>query len=276
MKKLLSLGMILAMTLAIGAGCGGDTTTGGDTTQPETITVGASPTPHAEILEVVKPILADQGYDLQIVEFTDYVMPNMSLDSGDLDANYFQHAPYLDDFNANNGTDLVSIAQIHYEPVGLYAGKVASIDELTEGATIGVPADTTNEARALLLLESAGLITLDPEAGITATPYDITENPLNLQITEVEAAQLPRSLQDLDMAVINGNYALQADLSAATDALTAESADSLAAETYANILVVKAGNEEDPKLQALAAAMQSEAVREFINEAYNGNVQAIF
>ncbi len=275
MKKLISLAMVLAMTLAIGAGCGGDTQTGGDT-QLETITVGASPTPHAEILEVVQPILADQGYDLQIVEFTDYVMPNMSLDSGDLDANYFQHGPYLDDFNANNGTDLVSIAQIHYEPVGLYAGKVASIDELTEGATIGVPADTTNEARALLLLESAGLITLDPEAGITATPYDITENPLNLQISEVEAAQLPRSLQDLDMAVINGNYALQAELSAATDALIAETADSLAAETYANILVVKAGNEEEPKLQALAEALQSEAVREFIETTYNGNVQPMF
>ncbi len=276
MKKLLSLGMILAMTLAFGAGCGGDTQTGGNDTQMETITVGASPTPHAEILEVVKPILADQGYDLVITEFTDYVMPNLSLDSGDLDANFFQHQPYLDDFNASNGTDLVTIAQIHYEPVGLYAGKVATVGELKEGATIGVPSDTTNEARALLLLETTGLIKLADDAGITATPYDIVSNPLALNITEIEAAQLPRSLADLDMAVINGNYALQAGLSAATDALVAESADSLAAETYANVLVVKAGHEEDAKLQALAAALQSDAVKEFINDTYNGNVQAIF
>lgn len=270
MKKLLVLLAALALACFGLAGCGGDDQA------DKTIVVGASPTPHAEILEVVKPILAEQGYDLQITEYGDYVIPNTALDSGEIDANYFQHITYLNDFNEQNGTNLTAIADIHYEPMGLYAGKVATIEELPEGATIGIPADPTNEARALLLLEAAGLITLNPEAGIAATPYDVTENPKNLKFNEMEAAQLPRALADLDMAVINGNYALQAELSASNDALISETADSLAATNYANVLVVKTGTEDEQKLQALAQALQSQEVKDFIETTYDGNVQPLF
>lgn len=275
MKKLLSL--LLTGMLAFGlAGCSSDdtttTTTDAETT---TITVAATPTPHAEILEVVKPILAEEGITLEIMEFTDYVQPNLATESGDVDANYFQHQPYLDDFNAENDTHLVTIAAIHYEPLGIYAGKTADVASIPVGGTIAIPSDTTNEARALLLLEEQGLITLDPEAGITATPYDITGNPLELQFMELEAAQIARSLQDVDLAVINGNYALQADLTVA-DALAIEEKDSLAAETYANILVVLEGNEENEALQALADALKSEEVKTFIDATYEGAVEAMF
>jgi D-methionine transport system substrate-binding protein len=279
MKKLVSMLLVLTLTLALAAGCSdsnsSSTTDNTNTDNLEVITVGASPTPHAEILEAIKPVLAEEGYDLQIVEFNDYVQPNTSLESGDLDANYFQHVPYLENFNEENGTHLVATAEIHYEPMGIYAGKTTSLDELADGATVGVPADTTNEARALLLLQDAGLITLADDAGITATIYDIVDNPKNLQINEIEAAQLPRSLEDLDIAVINANYALQGGLSV-TDALQAETSDSLAAQTYANVLVVREGTEDEPKLKALAEALQSDTVRDFINETYNGSVQPIF
>lgn len=278
MKKFLSLLLVLSLALVAAAGCGDDAQQGGGDTNTELtpIKVGASPTPHAEILNALKPLMAEQGYDLQVVEFTDYVQPNTALESGDLDANYFQHITYMNNFNEENGTHLVSIAEIHYEPMGIYAGKTASLEELPDGATVGVPADTTNEARALLLLEAAGLITVDPEAGLTATVYDITDNPKNLNISEIEAAQLPLSLADLDIAVINANYALQAGLSVTDDALLAEAADSTAAQAYANVLTVREGNEEDPGLLALAEALKSDTARQFIIDTYNNSVQPLF
>ena len=241
-----------------------------------TITVAASPTPHAEILEVAGDILAQAGITLKVQEFTDYVQPNMVTESGEVDANYFQHQAYLDNFNEENGTHLVSVAKIHYEPLGLYPGKTKSIDELADGAKISVPNDTTNEARALQLLAAQGLIELKPEAGLTATKNDITSNPKNLEIVEMEAAQLPRTLADVDMAVINGNYATQAGFSSAKDALAAESADSEAAQIYPNVLVVKEGHENDPAILALAAALKSDAVRSFIDETYGGAVVPLF
>ena len=241
-----------------------------------TIKVAASPTPHAEILAVAGDILAQAGIKLEVVEFTDYVQPNMVTESGEVDANYFQHQDYLNNFNEENGTHLVSVAEIHYEPLGLYPGKTKSIDELADGAKISVPNDTSNEARALQLLAAQGLIELDPDAGLTATKNDITSNPKNLEIVEMEAAQLPRTLADVDRAVINGNYATQAGFSSAKDALAAESADSEAAQIYPNVLVVKEGRESDPAILALAAALQSDAVRSFIDENFGGAVVPLF
>lgn len=239
-----------------------------------TIKVGASPSPHAEILEQVKPILAEQGINLKIVEFDDYVLPNTALESGDLDANYFQHQPYLDDFNANNNTHIVTTAQVHFEALGIYAGKTASLDELADGALVGIPSDNTNGARALQLLAAQGLIELDPDAGLSATELDVTKNPKNLKFEALEAAQLPASLPDLDIAVINGNYALGAGV---TDKLLAcEEKDSEAAQTYANILCVKEGNEDRPELVALKEALLSDTVRDFINETYPGVVVPVF
>ena len=266
MKKLIAIVLCIALALAF-AGCGKKT---------ETLKVGASVTPHAQILAVAKDVLAEQGVELEIVEFSDYVIPNTSLESGDLDANYFQHKPYLDDFNAGHGTHLVSVAAIHYEPFGIYAGKTASIDALADGATISVPNDGSNEARALKLLEAQGLIKLKADAGYTATVRDIAENPKNLNIVEMEAAQLTISLQDVDLAVINGNYALQAGLNAATDALATEDPNSDAAQTYANIIAVKQGNENDERIQKLIAALESDTVRDYINNTYSGAVVPIF
>ena len=241
-----------------------------------TVKVGASPAPHAEILKVAADILAQADINLEVVEFTDYIQPNTATENGDIDANYFQHQNYLDTFNAENGTHLVSVAKIHYEPLGLYPGKTKSIDDLADGAQILVPNDTSNEARALQLLAAQGLIELDPDAGLTATKQDITSNPKNLDIVEMEAAQLPRSLSSADMAVINGNYATQAGFSSAKDALATESADSDAAQIYPNVLVVKEGRENDPLILAVAAALQSDAVRDFINETYGGAVVPLF
>ena len=241
-----------------------------------TIKVAASPVPHAEILAVAKDLLAEQGITLEVIEYTDYVQPNLVTENGEVDANYFQHTPYLDSFNEENGTHLVSVGAIHYEPFGLYAGKTASLDELADGAQIAVPNDTTNEARALQLLAAQGVITLKDGAGLTATKNDIAENPHNVDIVEMEAAQLPRTLADVDFAVINGNYAAEAGLNAATDALAVEDASSEAAQTFANILVVKEGNEDNPAIQALLAALQSEQVKAYIDENYAGAVVAIF
>lgn len=280
MKKYFSL--VLAALLAVFAltGCSNaspdaETPSGSPEAEKIVIKVGASPSPHAEILEKVVDKLSEQGYTLDIIEYTDYVQPNLALEGGDLDANYFQHKPYLEDFNDKNGTHLVSVANIHYEPYGLYAGKTTSIDALKDGATIAVPNDASNEARALLLLEAAGLIKLKPDAGLLATVLDITENPKNLTILEIEAAQLPRSLQDVDLAVINGNYAIDAGLSIA-DALAVEDKDSISAERYANILAVKEGNEEDPGIQALIAALQGEEVRTYIESTFDGAVIPMF
>ncbi len=246
--------------------------TGDDTT----IIVGASPSPHAEILESIKDALADQGWTLKIQEYSDYIQPNAALAGGDLDANYFQHQPYLDNYNEENKTDLVGAAQIHYEPFGIFPGKTASLDELADGAQVGVPNDATNEARALLLLEAQGLITLNDGAGINATKNDIAENPKNLKIVEIEAAQLPRSIQDLDIAVVNGNYAIEAGFSVENDALAVEDAESLGAKTYGNVIAVRNGEENSAKTQALIAALKSDAVKTFINDKYAGAVVPLF
>jgi D-methionine transport system substrate-binding protein len=303
LKKLIALLLVLTMSVGLLAACGSTTTTTEETTTEATetttdaaeaeeateateetaeeetsslegltISVAASPTPHAEILAVAAEVLAEQGITLDIVEFTDYVQPNTVVENGEIDANYFQHVPYLDNFNEENGTHLVSVAGIHVEPMGIYAGKTASFDDLADGAQIAVPNDATNEARALLLLEAQGLITLKDGAGINATKLDIEENPLNLDIVEVEAAQLPRMLTDVDMAVINCNYALDADLNPVEDAIAIEDSSS----AYVNVLVVKEGNENDPGIQALVEALQSEEVRTFIEETYNGAVVAVF
>ena len=226
-----------------------------------TLKVAASPTPHAEILNVAKDILAEQGITLEVVEFSDYVQPNLVTESGEVDANYFQHTPYLESFNEENGTHLVSVGAIHYEPFGIYPGKSNDLANIADGATIAVPNDTTNEARALQLLAAQGLITVRDGAGLTATVNDITENPHNLQIEEIEAAQLPRTVQDVDFAVINGNYAMEAGFSVGKDALATEDASSEAAQTYANVLVVKEGNENNAAIQALLKALQSEEVK---------------
>lgn len=240
------------------------------------IRIGASITPHAEILAVVKDILAEQGIELEIIEFTDYVQPNMALESGELEANYFQHKTYMEDFNAENGTHLVSLAEVHYEPYGLYPGKTASLDDLKDGASIAIPNDGTNEARALFLLEAQGLIKLKEGTGLTATIVDIEENPKNLDIKEVEAAQIPRSLADVDMAVINGNYAIQAGFNVAKDALAIEDKESVAVTNYPNVVAVKEGTENDPNLVALKEAILSDKVKSFIEEKYEGAVIPVF
>ena len=292
MKKLVSLLLSGALAVGLLAGCGSTGNSGtantpaANTESPAastetgslegtTLKVGATPAPHAEILEVVKDILAEQGITLEIVEFNDYIQPNLAVEDGSLDANYFQHITYMNDFNDQNGTHLVSAAEVHYEPMSLYAGKVSSLDELADGAQIGVPNDATNEARALLVLQQEGLITLRDGAGITATINDIVDNPKNLQFSEMEAAQLPLRLADLDMAVINGNYAIDAGLSM-DDALATESADGEAAQAYVNVLAVKEGRETDPAIQALAAALCSDEVKTYIEENYNGAVVAVF
>ena len=289
MKKLVSLLLTGALTFGLLAGCGsgtGSTNTpapGGSQAPSETgstlegtvLKVGATPAPHAEILEVVKDILAEQGITLEIMNYNDYVQPNNAVEDGSLDANYFQHITYMNDFNAEYGTHLVSAANVHYEPMGLYAGKTTSVDALADGAQVGVPNDATNEARALLLLQDQGLITLKEDAGITATVNDIVDNPKNLEIVEMEAAQLPLRLPDLDLAVINGNYAIDAGLKMA-DALAVEAADSAAAEAYVNVLAVKEGRENDPAIQALANALLSDEVKEFIESNYDGAVVPVF
>ena len=294
MKKILSIALAATCSLALLTACGNNNA---DTTAPSTddavltdgidetvdydalagttIKIAASVAPHAEILEVAQGILKQKDITLDIIEFTDYIQPNMVTESGQVDANYFQHTPYLNDFNADNGTHLASAAVIHYEPFGLYTGKTASIEELADGAQIAVPNDPTNEGRALQLLAAEGLITLTEDAGLTATVLDIVDNPKNLQIVEMEAAQLPRTLNSVDMAVINGNYAIDAGLSV-SDAVALEAADSLAAETYGNILCVKEGNEETDVTKALLAALTSEAVRDFMEESYAGAVVPTF
>ena len=236
------------------------------------ITVGATPTPHAEVLEnAVAPILEEQGYDLQVTVFEDYVQPNTAVESGELDANYFQHINYLDAFNEENGTSLVNAGYVHYEPFGLYAGKSSDLENIADGAKIAVPNDTTNEERALLLLQQEGLITLADGAGVTATTKDIVDNPKNLEIVELEAAQVSHSLQDVDFGIINGNYALEAGLSVA-DALAVESAEGVAAEQYGNIIAVADGNQDSEKIKALVAACQSDEVAKYIEDTYNGAV----
>lgn len=237
-----------------------------------TITVAASPTPHAEILAEAKKILAKEGWDLEVTEFEDYVQPNLVVESGEFDANYFQHIPYLEDFNANQGTHLVNAGGIHYEPFGIYPGTKASLDELENGDVIAVPNDTTNEARALLLLEANGIITLKEGAGLAATVKDIEENPLNIKIQELEAAQVSRVKDEVAFVVLNGNYALAAGFSVAKDAVAYETSDSEAAKTYVNVIAVKEGNENSEGIQALVNVLKSDEIKTYITENYDGAV----
>jgi len=266
MKKLGSVLLISVLGLALFTGCAAKGT------DDKTIVVGASPTPHGEILAVAGEVLKEEGFTLEVKEFTDYVQPNLTLENKELDANFFQHLPYLEDFNVKNNTKLVSAGAVHYEPLGLYPGKIKNLAAIVDGSTIAIPNDTTNEARALLLLETIGLIKVDPKAGLEATPKDIIENPKNLVFKELEAAQLARSLPDVDLAVINGNYAIEAGLNAGTDAIAKEEKDSLAAQTYANIVAVRAGDETSEKTLALMKALQSEKVISFIEDNYQGAV----
>ena len=288
MKKTIAKSMTAIMAAAMIAGsltaCGGsktDSAAADSSSSPacddKTITVGATPTPHAEILNAAKDALKAEGYTLNVVEFTDYVQPNTALVDGDLDANYFQHTPYLNNFNKENGTDLAAAFDMHYEPFGIYAGKTASIEELKDGASIAIPNDGSNETRALLLLQDAGLIKLkdgiDPTSD--ATKLDITENPKNLDIQEIAAEQLPRSLADVDLAVINGNYAIEAGLKV-SDALATEDSQSLAATTYGNVVAVREGEESSDATKALVEALTSPEVKQFMEETYEGAVVPLF
>lgn len=270
MKKTVAIVLSILLMAGLLAGCGQSKQAA------EKIRVAATAVPHAEILKVAQDVLAKQGIELEIIVYTDYVQPNLVVDSGEVDANYFQHTPYLNDFNADNGTHIVSAGLIHYEPLGLYAGKTASVDALAEGAEIAIPNDATNGARALLLLQQEGIISLKEGVGVNATVYDIVDNPLNVKIVELDAAQVASVRQDVDLAVINGNYALDAGLNAGTDALAVESADGEAAQYYGNLLGVKEGREKDPAILALLAALQSQEVKDFINETYGGAVVPIF
>lgn len=269
-------GLALALT-ACGGNSGAATTAAASSSaaSDNVITVGASPSPHAEILEAIKPELEAQGYELKVVEYSDYVQPNVALSEGDLDANYFQHLPYLENYNTENGTDLASAGAIHFEPMGLYAGKSSDITNVPDGAKIAVPSDATNEARALLLLQDQGVIKLTDGVGLEATANDIVENPHNVELVEVEAAAVPRSLQDVDFGVINGNYALSAGLDTSAT-LASEDADSEAAQTYANIVAVRNGDEDSEKTQALLKALTSDTARKFIEDTYKGSVIPVF
>lgn len=260
MKKTVLLTAALALALAAPAAAEG------------TIKIAATAVPHAEILEAAKPILAEQGWDLEIKVFNDYVMPNNVVEQGEFDANYFQHIPYLNSFNEEQGTHLVDAGDIHYEPFGIYPGKKASLDELEEGDDILVPNDTSNEARALLLLQDNGVLTLKEDAGLNATKNDIVENPLNINIVEIEAAQIPHSIADAALAVMNGNYALEAGFSVSKDSIAYESVDSEAAKTYVNLIAVKEGNENNEGILALVEVLKSDEIVEFINSTWDGAV----
>lgn len=293
-RKLLALALALGLSLSLAA-CGGSQNSDGSAqnpggaassssgnsadganstpeTEPTVLKVAATSIPHAEILEQVVGALAEQGIELKITEYSDYVMPNTAVEEGEEDVNYFQHLPYLDNFNTERSTHLVNVAGIHIEPMGVYAGSTASLAELPDGASVAVPNDATNEGRALLLLEAQGLIKLSEDAGVEATPNDITENPHNLKFVEVEAAMVPNVVSEVDIAVINSNYAMEAGFNPVEDSLAIEDADS----PYVNVLVVKEGNESNPAVQALIDALESDAVRSFILEKYEGAVVPVF
>ena len=279
----LVLALVLSLSLAACASKSTETTTetaaasteaaASETVESKgTITVAASPTPHAEILAQAKPILAAEGWTLEVKEFQDYVQPNNVVESGEFDANYFQHIPYLENFNEEQGTHLVNAGGIHYEPFGIYPGTKSSLDDIAGGDTIAVPNDTTNEARALLLLQDNGILKLKEGAGLTATVLDIEENPYNVEILELEAAQVPRVKDEVAYVVLNGNYALDAGFSVAKDSLAYETSDSDAAKTYVNVIAVKEGNENSEKIQALVAALKSDTIRQYIVDTYDGAV----
>lgn len=266
-KRILAAGA--AAVLAVGlTACGGKENKADD----RTITVAASPTPHAEILEAAKDLLKEKGYTLEIKEFDDYPQQNVVVDEGEFDANYFQHQPYLDNFNEEKGSDLVSAAKIHYEPLGIYPGASEDLENIKDGAKIAVPNDATNEARALLLLEENGIITLKEDAGLNATKKDVEKNPHNIEIVELDAAQIARVVEELDFVILNGNYALDAGFNVQTDAIAKEEADSEAAQTYANIIAVKKENKDSEKIKALVEVLQSEEIGKFITDTYEGAV----
>ena len=277
----LSLASIITAGALVGCGSAAETNTGATgesstatekTGELETITVAASATPHAEILEAAKDALKEQGYDLQVKVFDDYVQPNEVVESGEFDANYFQHVPYLNSFNEEHGTHLVDAGDIHYEPFGIYPGTKSSLDDVAEGDVIAIPNDTTNEARALLLLQDNGLLTLKDGVGLEATVNDITENPYNLDFEELEAAQVARVVGEVAYVVLNGNYALEAGYSVAKDSIAYEASDSVAAETYVNIIAVAEGHENDAKIQALVSVLKSDEIKKFIEDTYDGAV----
>lgn len=266
-KRILAAGA--AAVLAVGlTACGGKENKADD----KTITVAASPTPHAEILEAAKDLLKEKGYTLEIKEFDDYPQQNVVVDEGEFDANYFQHQPYLDNFNEEKGSDLVSAAKIHYEPLGIYPGASENLENIKDGAKIAVPNDATNEARALLLLEENGIITLKEDAGLNATKKDVEKNPHNIEIVELDAAQIARVVEELYFVILNGNYALDAGFNVQTDAIAKEEADSEAAQTYANIIAVKKENKDSEKIKALVEVLQSEEIGKFITDTYEGAV----
>lgn len=276
MKKRSILSIVLAGVVALGlVGCGGANTAGTkDSKNDKVIKIGVTPKPHKEIVDIAKPLLEKQGYTVEITEFNDYVQPNTAVSEGSLDANFFQHTPYLNEQNQSKGFKLVSVGAIHLEPMGLYSKKIKSIEELKDGATIAVPNDPSNEARALKLLAGKGIIKI--KDGELVTPKDITENKKNLKFSELEAAAIPRAMDDVDAAVINGNYAIEAKFNPAKDAIIVEDKNSEAAKPYANILVVKEGNEKQEKIQALYKAMTSPEVKAFIEKEYSGAVIPVF
>lgn len=286
MKLKRTLSLLLASALAVGAlaGCGGgndassqpaDTSSAAATSDADkTIVIGASPAPHMEILEAMSDEFAKEGYTLEIKEFTDYVQPNKALADGEIDANFFQHKPFLDNFNKENNTDLVPVAFVHYEPMAIFPGKTKTLDELPDGAKIAVPNDASNEARALLLLADNGLITMKEGTGIKATVRDIADNPKNLEIVEMEAAQIPRALQDVDLAVINGNFAIASEIPFDTN-LAAEGADSIAARVYANVVAMRAEDAESDVAKVINKVLTSDACAKFIADKYNGTVIAV-
>lgn len=272
-KKILALA--LAGILVVGAltGCGSSKSESSEKkTDDKKITVAASATPHAEILEEAKTLLKDKGYELEVKVFDDYVQPNNVVESGEFDANYFQHVPYLEQFNEEKGTHLVVAGKIHYEPFGIYPGTKKDLKDIAKGDKIAVPNDTTNEARALLLLQDNGIIKLKDGAGIKATVNDIEENPNNIEIVELEAAQVPRVVNEVAYVVLNGNYALEANYTVKKDALAYEKSDSEAAKTYVNVIAVKEGNENSEKIKALVDVLKSDSIKKFINEKYDGAV----
>ncbi|OOM16342.1 MetQ/NlpA family ABC transporter substrate-binding protein [Clostridium saccharobutylicum] len=274
MKKKSILSIALAGVVALGlVGCGGASTNTASK-EDKVIKIGVTPKPHKEIVDIAKPLLEKEGYTVEVTEFNDYVQPNTSVSEGELDANFFQHMPYLKEQNESKGLNLVSVGAIHLEPMGLYSHKIKSLDELKDGATIAVPNDPSNEARALKLLASKGVIKISD--GELVTPKDITENPKNLKFSELEAAAVPRSIDDVDAAIINGNYAIEAKFNPSTDAIIIEDKDSEAAKPYANIIAVKAGNENEQKIKDLVKAMTSPEVKEFIEKEYNGAVIPVF
>lgn len=275
--KVFTLALVSALTLAACSGGADNKPAQGDaakTTEKsnKVLKIGASPQPHAAILENIKQDLADKGIELEIQQFSDYVVPNTAVEDGDLDANFFQHVPYMDEFNKQQGTHLVSVGSVHLEPMGLYSKKIKDLKELKEGATISIPNDPTNGGRALLLLEKNGIVKLKDGAGLAATDKDIVENPMNLKITLLDAAQLPRTLEDVDASVINTNFALEADLNPLNDALVIEDKDS----PYANIVAVKEGNEKDERVVALMEALNSEKTKKFIEDEYKGAIVPAF